>query len=141
MRVLITSFTVGLLFALGLGIAGMTRPDKIQSFLDLAGDWDPSLIFVMVGAVGVHFFVYRLARKKSSPLFATSFNIPSRRDITWRLVIGAAIFGVGWGLGGFCPGPGLVSVPTGAASTLTFIVAMVGGFLTFRLADQTLLKK
>lgn len=117
----------GILFGVGLGISGMTLPSKVTGFLDIAGAWDPSLAFVMVGAIAVHFVAYRLVMRRSSPLFDTKFHLPTRKDIDARLVVGAAIFGVGWGLGGFCPGPGLVSAASGATAAIVFVFGMVVG--------------
>jgi len=93
---LIASFVGGLVFALGLGVSGMTDANKIIGFLNLAGDWDPSLAFVMVGAIGVHLLLYRLILKRKSPLFADCFHVPTRRDINPKLVGGSALFGMGW---------------------------------------------
>ena len=118
------SFAAGLLFALGLGLAGMTQPDKIRAFLDVAGAWDPSLAFVMAGAVGVYFVAYRLLRGRAPA---------APRGIDRRLVAGAILFGVGWGLSGFCPGPALVSVGAGARAALWFVPAMVAGMALYRL--------
>lgn len=119
----------GLLFGIGLAVAGMTRPEKVAGFLDFTGAWDPSLAMVMVGAIAVHLVLHRLVRKRPSPLFDTRFHVPTRKDIDPKLVLGAAIFGVGWGLGGFCPGPGLVSASSGATSALVFVGAMLVGML------------
>lgn len=124
---LITAFLSGVLFAIGLGIAGMTRPDKVVAFLDVTGRWDPSLALVMVGAIGVHALVYWLTRSWRAPLFAPAFALPTRKDIDRRLVFGSAVFGVGWGLGGICPGPALTSLATGASSMVVFVVAMLVG--------------
>jgi uncharacterized membrane protein YedE/YeeE len=127
----IISFFVGLLFALGLAISGMTQPQKIISFLN-PWQWDPSLIFVMFGAVGVHIIAYPLVRKKKTPLLESKWHIPTRKDVTARLIIGSALFGVGWGLGGFCPGPGLTSISTGDLRVLLFVGAMIVGMLLFK---------
>lgn len=127
MKALASAFASGALFALGLGVSGMTKPSKVIGFLDLFGAWDASLAFVMVGAIGVHFVAQRLLTKRASPLFDTRFHLPTRKDIDRRLVLGAAIFGVGWGLGGFCPGPGLVSAASGGVSALVFVVGMTLG--------------
>lgn len=115
----------GLLFGAGLVVSGMTTPAKIIGFLDVSRKWDPSLIMVMVGAIAVHFLAYRLVKRRSSPLFETKFAIPTRRDIDFKLVAGAALFGAGWGLGGFCPGPGLVSSASGATTGLVFLSTML----------------
>jgi uncharacterized protein len=101
------SFISGIVFALGLGISGMTRPVKVIGFLDFTGHWDPSLAFVMIGAITIYFVAYRLIRTRSAPVLIEKFSIPQRTDIDRNLVVGAAVFGAGWGLSGFCPGPAL----------------------------------
>ena len=120
----------GFIFAIGLGLAGMTQPQKVLGFLDVQ-HWDPSLLFVMGGAITVHVFAYFFASRKSHPLFDSSWHYPKRNDVTLRLVLGAALFGVGWGLGGFCPGPGLVSLFSGDLRSLTFVTAMILGMWIF----------
>jgi len=127
----LTFFAAGVLFAAGLILAGMTQPAKIVGFLDFAGNWDPSLAFVMLGAIGVHAISYRLIMKRSSPILAPKFLIPTRRDIDMPLVAGSILFGVGWGLGGFCPGPGLVATGSGSVHAGLFVVALVAGHLVF----------
>jgi uncharacterized protein len=99
----ISTFVAGLLFAIGLGLAGMTQPQKIISFLDVTGRWDPSLMFVMGGALAVHLISYRWITRRKSPLFDTSFHIPKRTDLDLKLIGGSALFGIGWGLSGYCP--------------------------------------
>lgn len=122
----------GALFALGLAISGMTQPAKVIGFLDFFGAWDPSLAFVMGGAVGVYLLAHRgLVTQLRKPFFAERFSIPSRRDIDRRLVVGAAIFGVGWGLSGFCPGPALVSLGAGVPATFWFVPGVVIGMSLF----------
>jgi hypothetical protein len=116
----------GALFGTGLVISGMTRPDKVIGFLDLFGSWDPTLMFVMVGAIVVHFTAYRLIRRRSAPVLASTWSLPTRRDIDVRLVVGAAIFGVGWGLAGYCPGPAVTSLAKGAGP-IVFVGAMLAG--------------
>ena len=125
----LAAFGAGSLFAVGLAISGMTKPSKVIGFLDAAGAWDPSLGLVMAAALAVSFIAYRLIRRRASPLFDAKFHLPTRKDIDWRLVVGAALFGVGWGLGGFCPGPGLVAAGGGSAGALVFLVGMTGGML------------
>lgn len=127
MRALAVSFFSGLLFALGLGISGMTRPLKVIGFLDFFGDWDASLAFVMFGAIAVYFVAYRWSRKMPSPLFASGFSLPTRSDLDAKLILGAAIFGAGWGLAGFCPGPALTSLASGALPVFAFVAAMALG--------------
>jgi uncharacterized membrane protein YedE/YeeE len=125
----VAAFGAGSLFAVGLAISGMTKPSKVVGFLDVAGAWDASLAFVMVGAIGVHFVAHRLIRGRAAPLFDTKFHLPTRREIDLRLVLGAGLFGVGWGLGGFCPGPGLVSAAGGSVGALVFVAGMTLGML------------
>lgn len=134
----LTYLLAGVLFAVGLGLAGMTQPTKVVGFLDVAGDWDPSLGFVMVGGILTHMALYRFIVRRPSPLMAGAFQIPSRRDITGRLIVGSAMFGVGWAMAGFCPGPGLVSAGAGASSALLFLGSMVGGMLLFKVANPLL---
>ncbi len=131
-------FGVGLLFAAGLGISGMTSPEKVVSFLDVSGNWDPSLALVMVGAIGVHLAMYRWIVNRPSPLMALHFGIPTRQDITPRLLLGAVMFGLGWGLGGYCPGPGLVGAGAGAGDALLFSGAMMVGMQAFQVVDRWL---
>lgn len=124
----------GAVFALGLVISGMVDPGRVTAFLDVTGDWDPTLAFVMAGAIAVHAPLARLVRRRSAPLFDGKFHLPERTKIEPRLVLGAALFGIGWGLSGYCPGPALVSLGSGAAPILVFIGAMIGGVLIARLA-------
>lgn len=118
----------GFLFGVGLVVARMTDPAKVKGFLDLSA-WDPSLVFVMVGAIAVHFALYRLIVRRRSPLFTAAFQIPKRTDLDARLLGGAAIFGVGWGVSGVCPGPGLVDAGSGSLYALVFVIAMTLGIL------------
>jgi len=136
----------GLVFGVGLVVSGMTQPDKVRGFLDLTGAWDPSHAFVMIGAIAVHFVLFRLVRRRPSPLFDTRFHLPTRGDLDPKLIGGAALFGVGWGLGGMCPGPGLVDLGSGLLPAAVFVVAMAGGmtlqrfsarFTTSRVASET----
>ena len=124
-----TALAAGLLFGVGLVISGMTKPAKVVGFLDVAGAWDASLLFVMVGAIAVHFVALRLVRKRRAPLFDERFHWPTRKDIDGPLVTGAAIFGIGWGLGGFCPGPGLVAASSGSLAAIVFVVGMTLGMI------------
>lgn len=120
----LTALAAGALFGVGLLVAGMTDPAKVKGFLDVTGAWDASLAFVMVGAIGVHLALLRRITRLANPLFDARFHLPSRRDIDGRLLAGAAIFGVGWGLGGVCPGPSFVLAGTGSAYALVFVAAM-----------------
>ncbi len=128
---IVTMFGSGLVFGLGLVVAGMTQPAKVVGFLDFTGNWDPSLAFVMVGAILVHWLLYRFILHWPSPIFASSFGIPKRRDIDKRLVTGSAVFGLGWGLAGYCPGPGLVSLGSLGAKSFVFVATMLTGMLLF----------
>ncbi|MFO0475319.1 MAG: DUF6691 family protein, partial [Alphaproteobacteria bacterium] len=126
------SLAAGVVFGVGLIVSGMTDPAKVRNFLDLAGLWDPSLAFVMGGAVVVAFIGYRLAFASGAPLFAERFSLPTSTQIDLRLVAGAALFGIGWGLAGFCPGPALASVYSGGASAWIFVAAMLTGMWAAR---------
>jgi len=130
------AFGVGFIFALGLGISGMTQPEKILGFLQISKDWDPSLMFVMIGAIPIHALAYRWIRGKRSPLFDVSFHIPLSNEITKHLVIGSAIFGFGWALGGFCPGPALTSVGAASPSAILFVGFMILGMFLRRLTKR-----
>ena len=125
----LTALVSGLLFGVGLAIGGMTHPRKVIGFLDVGGAWDPSLAFVMLGAVAVYAGAYRWVRGRAAPLFADRFAISRRRTIDVKLVGGSALFGVGWGLGGYCPGPGIVSLGAGGRDALVFVVTMLLGML------------
>ncbi len=129
MKANLSALAAGALFGVGLAISGMTLPAKVTGFLDVAGAWDASLAFVMAGAIAVHFVAQRLIRKRSAPLFDVKFHLPTRKDVDVKLILGAALFGVGWGLGGFCPGPGLVSAASGSPAALVFVVGMTLGML------------
>lgn len=125
----VASLTAGALFGAGLGVSGMTLPSKVIGFLDIAGSWDASLAFVMIGAIAVHAALYRLIRRRPSPLFDVRFHVPTRTDLDGKLLAGAALFGIGWGLGGFCPGPGLMGAAAGQVSAALFVAAMLLGML------------
>ena len=128
-----SAFAVGLLFGLGLLVSGMADPAKVLAFLDVTGPWDPSLAFVMAGAVAVSATGYLVARRRGRPLLASRLEIPNRRDLDPRLIAGAAVFGIGWGLAGLCPGPALTLLTVATAQAVTFVVAMIVGMLAFRL--------
>lgn len=133
----LTAFVAGVVFAVGLAVAGMTDANKVIAFLDVAGDWDPSLAFVMGGAIAVHAVAYQLLLpRQPKPVFALQFALPTRPDVDLRLLGGAALFGVGWGLGGICPGPGLVSLAGGGSYALVFLGAMVAGMIAFHKAHD-----
>lgn len=124
------ALAVGVLFSLGLGISGMTDPAKVIGFLDIM-NWDASLLFVMVGAVGVGAIGYPLIRRRGTPICDTEFHVSNRREIDSRLVLGSAIFGVGWGLGGYCPGPAITSLVGLDPRALVFVACMIVGMLIF----------
>ncbi|MDG0999405.1 MAG: YeeE/YedE family protein [Pseudomonadales bacterium] len=126
----IVAVVTGLLFGAGLAASGMTNPEKVQGFLDLTGVWDPSLMFVMGGAVVVTLISFRFILKLSRPVFSEQFHMPSSTSIDTRLIIGAALFGIGWGLVGYCPGPALAAIAYLNSDVMIFLVAMfVGAFL------------
>jgi hypothetical protein len=124
---LFSQYAIGVLFGWGLIISGMSNPEKILGFLDLTGLWDPSLIFVMLGAVIVGLAGFYVVSKRTETFLGGALHIPSRRDITKPLIIGSLIFGVGWGVAGFCPGPALVALGAGHLKALVFVVAMLVG--------------
>jgi hypothetical protein len=132
---LVAAYLAGLLFALGLGIAGMTRPSKVLGFLDVAGAWDPTLAFVMGGALALTIPLYRFILRRPAPLFAAGFRLPTRRAVDPRLVGGASLFGVGWGLAGYCPGPALVGLVSGSPYPVVFCATMAVGFYLARLLE------
>ena len=121
----IAEFVVGLLFGLGLMLSGMTDPGKVIGFLDLFGSWDPSLALVMGGAIMVGFFAFTVAKKRTSTFLGGAMRLPTNMDMDKKLVIGSLLFGAGWGLAGFCPGPALVSMADGQPKALVFVVAML----------------
>lgn len=136
----VTEFLVGLLFGLGLLLSGMTDPGKVIGFLDLSGLWDPSLAFVMGGAIAVGFFAFAVAKKRTQSFMGGALHLPTSSQIDRRLVVGSALFGVGWGIAGFCPGPGLVSMAAGQPKAAVFVVAMLVGMVAFELADRLIHK-
>ena len=132
----LVQFVIGLIFGLGLLVSGMSDPAKVLNFLDLggirAGTWDPSLAFVMAGAVAVTFIGYKFVLKRPQPIFAERFHLPGTADLDLRIILGPAIFGVGWGLVGFCPGPALTALGFGAPTALLFVAAMLAGMVLAR---------
>lgn len=131
----LSEFIVGLVFGIGLIAAGMTDPGKVIGFLDLAGAWDPSLAFVMGGAILVGLFAFAAARRRTSSFLGTAMHLPTRKDIDRRLVIGSLAFGVGWGLAGFCPGPALVTLGTLHPKAMFFVLAMLAGMAAYELFE------
>lgn len=134
----LAALVVGFVFAIGLGLSGMTQPQKVIGFLDLFGNWDPSLIFVMAGAIVVHFITYKLIRKRKSPLLSPDWHVPTKKEITPALMLGSFIFGVGWGLGGFCPGPAITSLASFDKTPALFVISMLVGMFLFRAVDKKL---
>jgi uncharacterized membrane protein YedE/YeeE len=131
----ISEFGIGLVFGLGLIISGMTDPGKVLGFLDLAGLWDPSLAFVMGGAILVGVLAFALARKRSTSVLGGPMQLPTARHIDRRLVLGSLLFGVGWGIAGFCPGPAIVSLGAGEPKAAVFVLAMLAGMGVFEWLD------
>lgn len=123
----LTEFLVGLLFGIGLILSGMTDPGKVIGFLDLAGAWDPSLALVMGGAIMVGFFAFAVAKGRTTAFLGGALHLPTRRDIDRQLVIGSLVFGIGWGLAGFCPGPAIVAAGAGHWQAVVFTLAMLAG--------------
>jgi hypothetical protein len=121
---LISAFVFGVVFALGLGLGGMTQPARVIGFLDVAGRWDPTLLFVLGGAVTTSFVLFPVILRRGAPVLGPRFVMPTRTRIDGRLLGGAALFGAGWGLAGYCPGPAVVSLVAGTPATLVFVVAM-----------------
>jgi len=133
---ILSALAVGLVFGIGLIVSGMTNPAKVQGFLDLAGNWDPSLAFVMGGAILVGLVAFRLAGKRERSLLGEAMRLPTATAIDRRLVLGSLAFGAGWGLAGFCPGPALASLATGGTKPMLFTGAMLGGMLVFEILER-----
>ena len=132
----LVSFGVGLLFGAGLILSGMTQPAKVLAFLDLLSAWNPALAAVMGGAILVHVAAYRLVPRMAGPLLGERWALPTRTDLDGRLILGAVLFGAGWGLGGYCPGPAIVASVTGAAPTLLFVASMLAGMGLYTLWER-----
>jgi uncharacterized membrane protein YedE/YeeE len=130
---LLVAFAAGTVFALGLGLSGMTRPGKVVAFLDVAGAWDVTLAFVMAGAIAVHIGFALRAKRASAPLLGPRFVLPARDAVDASLLVGASLFGVGWGLQGYCPGPAIVASASGSAVPIVFVASMIAGLLAPRL--------
>ena len=132
----ISEFLVGLIFGIGLILSGMTDPGKVIGFLDLFGNWDPSLAFVMGGAILVGVFAFTVAKKRTTSVLGGAMQLPTARHVDKRLIIGSLAFGAGWGLAGFCPGPALVSLGGGEVKAAVFVLAMLIGMLAFEVAER-----
>lgn len=137
----IAALISGLLFGIGLMVSGMANPAKVLGFLDIAGRWDPSLAFVMAGAISVGSIAFLLAKRRRKSLLGLPMQIPANSFVTLRLVVGSAVFGVGWGLAGFCPGPALVALGAGFPKAWGFVAAMVGGMIVFELLERAKLSR
>jgi len=127
MKLFLSIFIAGLLFGMGLAISGMTDPARVAGFLDITGQWDITLLFVMGSALLVTLPGYHLVQKQAQPWFAGRFYLPTKVDIDWKLIAGAILFGVGWGISGFCPGPAIASLVTGSQEVVYFVLAMILG--------------
>jgi len=136
MREILASLGCGLLLGAGLAVSGMINPAKVLNFLDFAGTWDPTLAFVMGGALIVTIPGYMLVRRRDQPLLAGKFQMPTRQDIEPRLILGAVLFGLGWGLAGFCPGPAFAALSSGYAMVFVFVAAMLVGMVAYHLAIE-----
>jgi uncharacterized membrane protein YedE/YeeE len=133
---LFSAFAAGLVFGVGLIVSGMTDPGKVIGFLDVAGHWDPSLAFVMGGAVLVGIFAFRFAGRRATTFLGGAMQLPRNRDVDKRLLAGSVLFGTGWGLAGFCPGPALVSLGSGVHGAAAFVAAMLVGMLLYTAAER-----
>ncbi|CAG9178114.1 hypothetical protein LMG23992_03657 [Cupriavidus laharis] len=133
----VTALLAGMLFGIGLMVSGMANPAKVQGFLDLAGNWDPSLAFVMAGAIAIGSVAFLIARRRKRSLLGLPMQLPASTAVTLRLVLGSAAFGVGWGLAGFCPGPALVALGAGYPKAIGFVAAMVAGMAVFEIVERT----
>lgn len=134
--VVLIALLAGIIFGLGLIVGGMTNPAKVLAFLDITGDWDPSLAFVMLGAIAVGFFAFRAAAIKPVSLLGMPVQLPGTRLVDRKLLLGAVLFGAGWGIAGFCPGPAVASVFTGGVAVWLFVASMLAGMALFTLATR-----
>ena len=132
----VTALIAGLVFGLGLIVSGMVNPAKVLGFLDLGGRWDPSLAFVMAGAITVGAIAFALARRRTLSVLGAEMKLPSARHIDRRLVLGSLLFGIGWGVAGFCPGPGLVALGMGEIKAVVFVASMLVGMGIFEWAER-----
>jgi len=137
MKYQVSSFLSGLIFGFGLLLSGMANPEKVLGFLDIAGLWDPSLAFVMGGAVLVGTVSFAFARRRTLSFLGLNMNIPGNRQIDKRLVLGSLTFGVGWGIAGICPGPGIVGLGAGETKAFVFVAAMIAGMILFNIIEKS----
>lgn len=131
------ALVAGIVFGFGLGLSQMIDRQRVLGFLDLTGTWDPTLLFVLGGAVGVTAIAFRFVLRRAAPVFEKQFYLPTRKDIDWQLVAGAATFGVGWGIAGYCPGPGLVALVMGSWNPVLFLVSMLAGMGLFGMTKSS----
>lgn len=137
---LVLIYLIGVVFGVGISISGMANPAKVLNFFDIAGTWDPSLIFVMGGALFTTFIGYKLVFGRSAPIYEASFQLPTSRAIDARLIGGSAVFGVGWGIAGFCPGGALPALGTGQGPVFAFTAALIAGVVAAKILQSTLLR-
>ena len=133
----LSALLVGLIFGIGLILGGMANPAKVLGFLDLFGSWDPSLAFVMCGAISVGLLAFRVAGGRPTSLLGEPMRLPTRKDVDRRLILGSLVFGAGWGLAGFCPGPALVALGTGSLKAMIFVASMLSGMAIFELIERS----
>ncbi len=136
MKYVLSSFAAGLVFSIGLLFSGLANPEKVLGFLDLAGAWDPSLALVMAGAIAVGIFAFAIARQRSTSFLGFDMRLPTKNEISTRLIVGSLVFGVGWGLAGFCPGPGIVAVGAGEPKGVVYVISMVAGMILFQMIER-----
>ncbi|ODV41015.1 hypothetical protein AWV79_02300 [Cupriavidus sp. UYMMa02A] len=134
--IIVTALLAGLLFGIGLMVSGMANPAKVLGFLDLAGTWDPSLAFVMAGAIAIGLVAFLIAKRRTRSWLGLPMQLPASTAVTLRLVLGSAAFGVGWGMAGFCPGPALVALGAGYPKAVGFVAAMVAGMVVFEVVER-----
>lgn len=134
----VVSFACGFIFALGLGLSGMTQPSIVKGFLDVTGQWDWQLMGVMIGAISVHALTYRLIMKRTSPILDVQFHVPKKTVISKKLILGAALFGLGWGWAGICPGPAIVALASGKTKIIVFVSSMMLGIKVFQWLEPRL---
>lgn len=134
----VVALSLGVLFSIGLSVSGMVNPNKVIGFLDIFRQWDPDLIFVMGGAAGLNFILFRFVLKRKNPILTPEFILPTSLDIDKRLIVGSALFGVGWGISGICPGPGLANLFTLKTEPLVFVIFMLLGMVVFKLVNSKL---
>ena len=136
MKLFLTTFVAGLLFGMGLAVSEMVDPGRVTGFLDIAGQWDPTLLLVMGGALTITLPGFYMVLKLPGPWFSERFSLPTKKDLDWRLIAGATLFGIGWGMAGFCPGPALAALVTLSPQVVLFMLAMIAGQLLAMLVEK-----